>query len=244
MKPYCERDGVTIYHANCLDILPMLGKVDHVITDPPYEAEAHTNQRRINRETNHRGGRVIRIESLSFDAIDPETRAAVGLEIGRLSLGWALVFCQVEATERWRTALEAGGMNYRRTCVWIKPDGMPQYSGDRPGMGYESIVAMHAKGRSRWNGGGKHGVFTVNKNDGDGRAKPHPTAKPVRLMKRLLSLFTNEGETILDPFMGSGSMGRACFEMGRKYVGIEIEEKYCEFAAKRLQQGEMSFNAL
>lgn len=51
---------------------------------------------------------------------------------------------------------------YKRTCPWVKPDGKPQYSGDRPGIGYESIVACHAPGRSTWNGGGSHGVFIVN----------------------------------------------------------------------------------
>lgn len=64
---------------------------------------------------------------------------------------------------KWRAALEAGGATYKRTCPWIKPDGKPQYSGDRPGIGYESIVACHAPGRSTWNGGGSHGVFIVDK---------------------------------------------------------------------------------
>jgi hypothetical protein len=51
---------------------------------------------------------------------------------------------------KWRAALEAAGAVYKRTCIWVKPDGKPQYSGDRPGTGYEGIVACHAPGRSTW----------------------------------------------------------------------------------------------
>ena len=72
--------------------------------------------------------------------------------MARLARRWILVFCQIEAAMKWREALETGGAVYKRTCQWIKPDGKPQYSGDRPGIGYESIVACHAPGRSAWNG--------------------------------------------------------------------------------------------
>jgi site-specific DNA-methyltransferase (adenine-specific) len=154
-----------------------------------------------------------------------------------LSTGWILVFCQIEAAMLWRVQLEEAGAIYRRSCIWVKPDGMPQYSGDRPGMGYETFVACHAPGRSKWNGGGKHGVFTFNKGENGGIANEHETQKPLKLIKELASLFSNPGETILDPFMGSGTTLRAAKDLGRKCIGIEIEEKYCEIAVRRLAQG-------
>ena len=86
-------------------------------------------------------------------------------------------------------ALEAGGAVYKRTCQWIKPDGKPQYSVDRPGIGYESIVACHAPGRSAWNGGGSHGVFIMNKS-GDPRTGDQ-TQKPLRLKEKLVRLFSD-----------------------------------------------------
>lgn len=171
-------------------------------------------------------------EPLSFEPISAKMREEVGTIIAYLCRRWALVFCQVEASELWRMALLP--LTYKRTCVWIKPDAMPQYSGDRPGMGYESIVCCHAAGRSQWNGGGKVGVFTHNKNSGGKHL--HQTQKPEPLMRELLSLFSNNCETILDPFMGSGTTLRAAKDLNRKAIGIEIEEKYCEIAAKRLEQ--------
>jgi site-specific DNA-methyltransferase (adenine-specific) len=152
--------------------------------------------------------------------------------MARLARRWILVFCQVEAAMKWRAALEDGGAVYKRTCQWIKPDGKPQYSGDRPGIGYESIVACHAPGRSRWNGGGSHGVFIVNKS-GDARTG-HQTQKPLALMDVLVRLFSDPGELILDPFAGSGTTGVAALRLGRRFVGWEMNPEYAAITRKRL----------
>lgn len=200
---------------------------DVVITDPPYEAEAHTSQRLVAR----RGGK-LEIEPLTFPPITEALRAESARQMARVSRRWILVFCQVEAAMKWREALEAGGAVYKRTCQWIKPDGKPQYSGDRPGIGYESIVACHAPGRSRWNGGGSHGVFTVNKG-GDPRTG-HQTQKPLALMEMLVRLFSDRGELILDPFAGSGTTGVAACRLGRCFLGYELNPEYVAIAQKRI----------
>jgi site-specific DNA-methyltransferase (adenine-specific) len=106
-------------------------------------------------------------------------------------------------------------------------------------MGYESIVTCWAgKERSSWNGGGRHGVYEYPPVVANG----HPTEKPEPLMAELVTLFTDPGETILDPFMGSGTTLVAAKRLGRKAIGIEIEEKYCEIAAKRLAQRALDFS--
>ena len=69
--------------------------------------------------------------------------------------------------------------------------------------------------------------------------KVHPTQKPVALMEYLIKTYTNPGDTVLDNCMGSGTTGVACLNTGRSFIGIEIEERYCEIAAKRLAQGVM-----
>jgi DNA modification methylase len=231
LTPYYQDAAVKLFHGDCRDILPTLEAVDHVITDPPYEAEAHTLQRRVKRE-----GGVMEVEALEFPPMDPVTREAVSAALVGATKRWLLVFCQVEGAPLWRASMEAAGASYRRTCIWVKPDGMPQYTGDRPGMVYEAMLAMHAKGRSRWNGGGRHGVWIVNKNDGAGKNQ-HPTQKPEPLLNDLIATFTDAGETILDPFGGSGTTAVAAKRLGRRCILIEKEEKYCEVAAKRLAQG-------
>ncbi len=230
MTPYYQDEWATIYNGSCLEIMPLLDQVDSVITDPPFEKEAHTLQRRVKRNAG-----VMETESLPFEAITEAIRIESSAMIAKLARRWVLTFCQIEAAPNWRAALQTAGMGYKRTCLWVKPDGMPQYSGDRPGMGYETFVAMHHKGRSKWNGGGRHGVFVHNKGEGGG-ANEHPTTKPLKLMKDLVSLFSDPGETVLDPFMGSGTTLRAAKDLGRKAIGIELNERYCEIAARRMGQ--------
>src|SRR5262249_17385046 len=127
-----------LHAGDCLAGLATLPdrSVDVVITDPPYEAEAHTAHRLV-----ARSGGPLECEPITFPPITEELRIESARHMSRLARRWVLVFCQVEAAMKWRTALEAGGAVYKRTCQWIKPDGKPQYSGDRPGIGYESIVA-------------------------------------------------------------------------------------------------------
>ena len=236
MKPYYEDDAVTLYHGDCREILPHLEAVDHVITDPPYEAEAHTLGRRAfsgQSSAQHPKG-IAEVRPLDFAAITDDDRKIVGALMACLTRGWLMVFCQVEAAMLWRDALKPA--RYVRTQIWRKPDGAPQFTGDRPGMGYESIVTCWAgDGRMKWHGGGRHGVYehmTV-------KVGGHLTQKPEPLMSELVTLFTDEGELILDPFAGSGTTLVAAKRLGRKAIGIEREEKYCEIAAKRCAQGSL-----
>ena len=230
---------------DCLDPVAGLASlpdksVDHVICDPPYEAEAHTLQRRVKRgggsngrEGQHKG--VMCIEPISFAPISEEGRAASVREIARITRRWVVLFCQVEAAVLWRDAFVDAGLEYRRTGVWVKPDGMPQYSGDRPAMGYESLVLCHAPGRSAWNGGGRHGVWVENKIGPDDRDRTgHETQKPLALMESLVRDFTDPGELICDPFAGSGTTGVACKRLGRRFVGWEKSEPYWRIAQKRI----------
>lgn len=226
----------TLHHGDCLDPLTGLASladksVDHVICDPPYEVEAHTNARR------RRAG-VMREHAIDFGQITEQQREDTARQAVRISRGWVLFFCQVEAVARWRSALESAGASWRRAMVWIKPNGTPQFTGDRPAQGYECISASWAgAGRSRWHGGGGRGVYTFNVNNfgrlTDGR--PHPTQKPVALMSALVRDFTDAGDLILDPYAGSGTTGVAALAAGRRFVGWERDEKYHAAAVKRLE---------
>jgi site-specific DNA-methyltransferase (adenine-specific) len=235
--------NATLILGDCLTVMQTLAKVDAVITDPPFEAEAHTQQRRALGRGSEDGRRDILNAALPFAAIDEAGREQAGKLIAQGCSGWALVFCQAEAIGAWRLSLEAGGAKWRRAMAWVKPDGMPQLSGDRPGMGYESIAAAWCgSGGSSWNGGGRHGVFVIPKHDAGqghgGASNEHPTQKPRRLMNELVGLFTTEGQTVCDPFMGSGTTGVACMTLNRPFIGIEIDPKYFELACERIDNAQ------
>lgn len=239
MQPYYESDGVTIYHGDCLDLLPSMpaNSVDAVITDPPYESEAHTKGRRAfsGKTSAWFPKGVCETRPLDFEPITAGQRADVGRHLNLVSEGWILVFCQVEAAMLWRDALSPA--RYIRTQIWRKSDGAPQFTGDRPGMGYESIVTCWSGAeRPDWNGGGRHGVYDHPTSKGGG----HLTQKPEPLMAELVELFSSPGDLILDPFGGSGTTAVAAKRLGRRCILIEQQEKYCEIAAKRLSQGALS----
>ncbi len=110
---------------------------------------------------------------------------------------------------------------------------MPQISGDRPGQGWEAISFMHRDDvKPAWSGGGKAGVWfnRVAQNEG------HPTSKPLPMVADWVRLFTNPGDLILDPFAGSGTTLRAAKDEGRRAIGVELDERYCEVVARRLSQ--------
>jgi site-specific DNA-methyltransferase (adenine-specific) len=218
-EPYYQDDSCTIYHGDCREILPHLGQVDLVLTDPPYSSEFHAGARSMN--------------SMEESFIDFESvlDAAWLDEVAPLARRW------VVATMDWRHIAELAkgppaNLRFVRFGVWAKPNGAPQFTGDRPGPGWEGIAFLHREGgRMQWNGGGRSSVFTTPRVNGE-----HPTEKPIKLYRDFVSLFSNPGETVLDPFMGSGTALRAAKDCGRKAIGIELEERYCEIAAKRLSQ--------
>lgn len=214
---------------SCLDAWDGLASladlsVDVTITDPPYEAEAHTKGKRQTRAVDKgegRGkayGRLVE-EEFAFDAITEITRTMVASEIARVSRKAAAVFCQIEAVHLWRAALECHGMIYRRTIPWVKPDAMPSMHGKWPGQAFESLVLVAREG-VEFPVGGKARYYQETRERGDARA--HPTAKPIRLMRKIVADLTDEGDLVLDPFAGSGSTAVACKAEHRRSLSWEM----------------------
>ena len=251
MKPYYVDEFVTLYYGQAEDILPTLDYCDHFIADPPYSEHVHGAVRSSVMRENDRGGRygadVRRNVDLGFGSLTEELRYFLATEAARLTRRWVLVFSDTEGAHLWAEELEAAGLDYVRTGAWIKRGSTPQFSGDRPASGHESITICHPKGRKRWNGGGSHAVWDVpivlNRARADKSERVHPTQKPLVLMAQLVEQFTDPGELILDAVAGSGTTGVAAKRLGRRAVLIEEQEAHCESAAIRLQneQPQLSF---
>lgn len=238
MKPVYDMDGIQIWHGDCLDVLPLLEQADHVITDPPYSEATHAKQWVGAALTAGGAPRVAtNFTGLGFDALTDEMRCAVAAHAQRLATRWVIAFSDIESISRWSSSLEAAGLDYVRTCIWDKVDSAPQFTGDRPAAGCEAICVAHQPGRKRWNGGGRRNVFRHPVNSSASGPKPHPSTKPVALMRELITLFTDPGDLILDPFAGSGTTLRAAKDCGRRAIGIELNEQYVQTAIARLRQG-------
>lgn len=234
-------------------ILPMLaaGSIDHVICDPPYSEHVHSKSLAGARKTPLADGSGRRSKSaisrevdFGFAAMTMAEREAFADQCERVCRRWALVFSDVESSHLWRGELTAVGMDYCRTGAWIKVGATPQFTGDRPGVGFEAITICHAKGKKRWNGGGAPAVWThltcIDRGSPaqTNNERMHPTQKPLPLMLELVSLFTDPDDLILDPYCGSGTTGVAAIRLGRRFIGIERDPKFAEMARSRIHAEE------
>ena len=214
MKPYFQDKDVQIYLGDCRDILPSLPKVDLVLTDPPY-------------------GIGYSSERLSYPRAQ-FTETVVGDE----SLD--MVVWLISQVNDSQVFVIWGSNNFPQLLpfpgVWLCWDKRVVDEADAIfGWPFELawVNRIHGKARLyRIQHGG-----AIN-SDGKNQPRFHPTQKPIALFERIILDF--KGQTILDPFMGSGTTLRATKNLGRKAIGIEIEEKYCEIAAKRMAQTVMN----
>jgi site-specific DNA-methyltransferase (adenine-specific) len=209
VTPYYEHGGIVIYHGDCREIMPSLGLFDAVVTDPPYGIAHPTDYARRGRAPAApcRDYAPVHGDDAPFDP-----RWLLG--IGGAHILWG-------ANHYASRLPDSGGW-----LVWDKerPDDLDQATCE---LAWTDCVKGVRRLRYLWNG-------MIRKGDED---LVHPTQKPTALMAWCLTLrWTNEYATILDPFMGSGTTLRAAKDLGRKAIGIEIEERYCEIAAKRLEQ--------
>lgn len=239
-KPYYQDELVTLYHGDCADILPSLPSVDLVLTDPPYSVSTAKSFDR-----SHFGKGV---RNLDFFAGDQDWATMTASVVERVLLAAAktnalYAWCGHRQFGRIVDALEADGW-LTKPLAWSKRCPIPA----PPGVGYDSALELCVYA---FRDGRKWLPKTGTKNpnvivaDGYRHGQPgkwdHPTQKPISTMQIPLLNSTEPGDVILDPFAGSGTTLRVAMDNGRKAIGIEIEERYCELIAKRLSQGVLDF---
>ena len=207
----------TLYLGDCREILPTLGKVDAVVTDPPYGIEYVSAWRK-------RGP----TEMLQADDDAPvETVLPMA---DRLNDGGALYLAtRFDVAAQWNEAIRAAGLVLKTPIYWDKGN---HTSGDLEGdYGAQVEIFLFAhKGRHKLRGPRRANLWHVPRDP----AGEHPTPKPVGLIERMVTCSTDSGASVLDPFMGSGTTGVACANLGRKFIGIEIEPKYFDIACERI----------
>jgi len=206
--------NATLYLGDCAEVLPLLPKVDALITDPPYEISASG------------GGIGGKRQYLT----DIRGHIDAGFDMDMLSGfdNW-MVFCGKPQLMDLMQKATAQGLRWQLR-TWNKTNPTPLTNANYlPDTEY----MVHAFKTHIWQGKKRWIVGNVEKSGFD-----HPTVKPQYVMIDALQCATNYGETVLDCFMGSGSTGVAAMTLGRKFYGIEREEKYFEIACQRIENAQ------
>ena len=238
MTPYYQDSAVTIYHGDCREIVTQLGSVDLVLTDPPYPG--------LRGKVPLRQGGVAKriVETITVGEPWGDDLSGISLADSKALLG-VMVFCSFHSVDIIPTLVTGQKVGL---ITWYKRNApnavrnVPRYTTEfiwlfkkSPGLEWRLIdntlidVPMISAGCIS---NGERVLICKN-----GPAA-HPTQKPLSVMRRQLAV---GGSTVLDPFMGSGTTLRAAKDLGRKAIGIEIEERYCEIAARRCSQGVLEF---
>jgi DNA modification methylase len=226
VTPYYEQDGITIYHGDCREVLPSLRfRARLLLSDPPY-GMAFGGFRGVEQNVRADGARAgMRIVLGAMHALGPALSDDAHVYL----------FCHWESWPDFYDALSPF-VHIKNALIWWK---------DRGGMGdveaeyardYE-VILYGSRTRRALNGRRDGAVLANFSTLGAIKTRHHPTEKPVDVCGYLIGKSTDYGDLVLDPFMGSGTTLRAAKDLGRRAIGIEIEERYCEIAAKRLAQG-------
>jgi DNA modification methylase len=206
-----------LYLGDCREILPTLGPLDAVVTDPPYGVDGAQNTKTAKR----RGGRKNDYGSFD-DSVEYVEEVAVDLVTRLVRMGLRVVLTPGNRCLTLYPPPDSFGAIFQPASVGLQPWGRADA---QPLLYY---------GKSPYGGNelpGRRCSYTATE-----AAEPngHPCPKPIKLWMKVVASASREGETVLDPFMGSGTTGVACVRMGRKFVGIEIDPDYFNVACLRI----------
>ena len=223
MKPYFETENGKLYHGDCLEILPELEPVDLVLTDPPYGIDYQSAWRTDRAQWKSKIANDINpfIEWLP-DSFKKTTNG------GRL-----FCFCRWDVEAVFSEGIQDAGYSIKSQIIWDKVvHGMGDLQGSFAPCHENALYAT--KGTFKFQGKRPKSILRYSRVPAESLL--HPNEKPVHLIRDLIVSLSHPEDKTLDPFFGSGTTGVACEELGRKWIGIEISEKYCEIAARRIEK--------
>lgn len=235
MKPYYQDAQVTIYHGDCREMIDSLGAVDLVVADPPYESlnvpVRNGTTTRLVGPDRFSGKRLASLERGSwFPTLSATELVAVFGRLRRIlsHKGAMYVFADVKSGLQIFPALEPANV-----LVWDKRSIGMGYSWRRQ---HEWIAYVPEQGHALRSKALGDVIYAAVPS-----VKIHATEKPADVLRPLILNSSDTGQFVLDPFAGSGSTLFAAKSLGRRAIGIEIEERYCEIAANRCRQEVLDF---
>ena len=244
LRPLTDRDtNMKLIHGDCFNIIPDLkDKINLIVTDPPYwHTKSHRakNQRErgyhIDSKSKFANSGLFRDGSElmnNFSDFNPAiAKKFLDIASERMQKIQIIAFCNETILPHYMLWAEEQKLK-TNILVWEKPISV--INSNRFSMNAEFIVRIYDSG-CPLNKIEHTELYGRVKHDKPVKSKMHPTEKPIDLIEGLIRLLTKKGELILDPFMGSGSTGVACINTGRKFIGIEKEEKYFEIAKNRIE---------
>jgi DNA modification methylase len=230
---------ITIYHGDCLEVLDSLDVSVHaVVTDPPYASGVRAE---VNKTSS---GISLRGAKWNAKPIENDQMTTAGYVWMMREMCWRIRPLMIEGASLlafidWRNwpnllgAVESTNLRINNMVVWDKV----VYAMGRGFRAQHELILHASYGTPRVVNYATGNVLTHQRVSNE----YHPAPKPVPLLRDLIRMPTEEGDVVLDPFMGTGPTLVAAKDLGRRAIGIEIEEKYCEIAAQRLSQGVLTF---
>ena len=228
MRQDILKENFILYHGDCNKILYKIQKLsaDAVVTDPPYG-------------TNDGKGKVIKRGSSNVDfgvlEWDKKLPLKYLMQLRRIMKPdtWGFIFTGHTAVSYLWNELENVGLSPRNTYHWIKYNKAPTPRANFKSCVEEAVAFTKGRTTIKWHGGGNEPNYVVMPFVSSGL---HPTQKPLSLIEKLILLITEKGDVVIDPFMGSGTTGRACARLGRGFIGIEISENYYHLAKEGIEK--------
>jgi len=233
LKPYYEEERITIYHGDSREIIPKLVHfVDAVITDPPYSAKTHKGHNAVVTGNYGYEKKSVTRESLHYDCWTQEHIETFIALLDNVSSGWICIMTDDILAPSIKAELELCGRYVFAPVPFVHPGSRVRLSGDGPSSWTIWMIMARTAAQARW--GTLPGAYVAGKGWQDRR---YIGGKPIKLLRALVGDYTRKGQTILDPFMGSGTTLEAARDLGRYAIGIDSDERACELAVNRLRQG-------
>ncbi|MDH0126654.1 site-specific DNA-methyltransferase [Brucella intermedia GD04153] len=226
--PYRRKEVIgdcTLYLGDCMEIMPTLGAVDTILTDPPFSERTHKGHD----AGTGRDGAMRR--QLGYSALTSSDIGPISDRLSAICSGWICWITDHTLAPSIEAELRRNGRYVFAPLPFYQPGRSVRLTGDGPCSWTDWIIASRTSAQIKW--GTLPGGYVA----GEGwKSKDRMGGKPVPLMTSMVRDYSSDGQTVLDPFMGAGTTLVACAKLGRRAVGIEIDEAIFDIACDRIRK--------